>query len=207
MSLKKFMTKDHFAHKASNYEHNKDRVDNVANIADAIVARVGLRKSMQLMDFGSGTGLLLERIAPHVGKITAVDVSQSMNAQLREKQSRLACDVEILELDLEVAPLHRKFDGIISSMTMHHIKDVPAMFAKFHALLNKDGFIAIADLDLEDNSFHSEDTGVHHAGFERASIEKIAADAGFKNIEIVTASVIRKNERDYPVFLLVGVGI
>jgi cyclopropane fatty-acyl-phospholipid synthase-like methyltransferase len=190
MSLKKSMTKDHFAQKASSYEHNKDRVDNVANIADAIAARVSLNKSMQLMDFGSGTGLLLERIAPHVGKITAVDVSQSMNAQLRAKQDRIACPVEILEMDLAATPLNRKFDGIISSMTMHHIKDVPAMFAKFHSLLNEGGFIAIADLDLEDNSFHTEDTGVHHAGF--------------KNVEVVTASVIRKHERDYPVFLVIA---
>jgi cyclopropane fatty-acyl-phospholipid synthase-like methyltransferase len=198
------MTKDHFAHKAGSYEHNKDRVDNVANIADAIVARVHLSKSMHLMDFGSGTGLLLERIAPHVGKITAVDVSKSMNAQLRDKQSRLACDVEILELDLEVSPLHRTFDGIISSMTMHHIKDVSAMFAKFHSLLNDDGFIAIADLDREQGDFHTEDTGVHHAGFDRDAITRVASSAGFKNVETVTASVIRKHERDYPVFLLIG---
>jgi cyclopropane fatty-acyl-phospholipid synthase-like methyltransferase len=204
MSLKKSMTKDHFAQKASSYEHNKDRVDNVANIADAIAARVSLNKSMQLMDFGSGTGLLLERIAPHVGKITAVDVSQSMNAQLRAKQDRIACPVEILEMDLAATPLNRKFDGIISSMTMHHIKDVPAMFAKFHSLLNEGGFIAIADLDLEDNSFHTEDTGVHHAGFDRDVMTRIASSAGFKNVEVVTASVIRKHERDYPVFLVIA---
>lgn len=198
------MAHDHFAHKAGSYEQNKDRVDNVANIADAIVARVRLAKSMHLMDFGSGTGLLLERIAPHVGKITAVDVSQSMNAQLREKQSRLACEVEILEMDLETSPLHRAFDGIISSMTMHHIKDIAAMFAKFHAMLNKGGFIAIADLDREDGSFHTEDTGVHHAGFDRETITKLAADAGFKNVATVTVSVINKRGKDYPVFLLVG---
>src|SRR5690349_11612583 len=163
MSSRKRMTKDHFAPKAHSYEQNKDRVDNVANIADAILVRVPLNKSMHLMDFGSGTGLLLERIAPYVGKITAVDVSPSMNAQLREKLARLACEVEILEMDLAMSPLNRKFDGIISSMTMHHIKDVAAMFAKFHTLLNDGGFIAIADLDREDGDFHTEDTGVHHA--------------------------------------------
>lgn len=198
------MNKDHFAHKAGSYEQNKDRVDNVANIADAIVARVRLTKSMHLMDFGSGTGLLLERIAPHVGKITAVDVSQSMNAQLREKQSRLACEVEILEMDLETSQLNRTFDGIISSMTMHHIKDIAAMFAKFHAMLNNGGFIAIADLDREDGSFHTEDTGVHHSGFDREAIIKLAAGAGLKNVETVTVSVINKRGKDYPVFLLVG---
>jgi cyclopropane fatty-acyl-phospholipid synthase-like methyltransferase len=198
------MTQDHFAHKASSYEQNKDRVDNVAHIAEAIVARVHLSKSMHLMDFGSGTGLLLERIAPHVGKITAVDVSQSMNAQLREKLPRLACEVELVEIDLEKTSLNRTFDGIISSMTLHHIKDIAAMFAKFHAMLNKGGFVAIADLDREDGSFHTEDTGVHHAGFDRETITKIATDAGFQNVATTTVSVINKRGKDYPVFLLVG---
>ena len=195
---------DHFAHKASSYEHNKDRVDNVANIADEMLGRIRFTKSMQIMDFGSGTGLLLERIAPHVGKITAVDVSQSMNAQLREKQDRIACPVEILEMDLAVSPLSRKFDGIISSMTLHHIKDVPAMFAKFYSLLSEGGFIAIADLDREDGDFHTEDTGVHHAGFDRDAITRAATSAGFKAVEAVTASSIQKHQKEYQVFLLIG---
>ena len=201
------MTKDHFAHKADSYEQNKDRVDNVANIADAIVGSVQLNRSMHVMDFGSGTGLLLERIAPHVGRITAVDVSPAMNAQLHDKQSRIACEVEIAEVDLVTTILNRTFDGIISSMTMHHIKDIAAMFGKFRSLLREGGFIAIADLDREDGSFHSEDTGVHHAGFDRASIAQIASAAGFANVTLSTVSTINKHGKDYPVFLLVGVGI
>jgi cyclopropane fatty-acyl-phospholipid synthase-like methyltransferase len=199
------MTKDHFAHKASSYEQNKDRVDNVAQIASAMLGKILFAKSMHVMDFGSGTGLLLERIAPHVGKITAVDVSTSMNAQLREKQGRIGCELEMLELDLEKSPLDKKFDGIISSMTMHHIKDIPGMFKKFHAMLNEGGFIAIADLDREDGSFHSEDTGVHHTGFARDEITKVAESAGFRNVEITTASVVNKPQGDFPVFLLTGI--
>jgi len=199
------MTTDHFAHKASSYEQNKDRVDNVAQIATAMLSNLRFTKSMRIMDFGSGTGLLLERIAPYVSKITAVDISTSMNAQLRDKQKRLGCDVQILKMDLEQSSLDQKFDGIISSMTMHHIKDIPAMFNKFHAMLNEGGFIAIADLDREAGTFHTEDTGVHHFGFERDEITKAASSAGFRNVAILTASVVHKTQGDYPVFLLTGV--
>ena len=34
-------------------------------------------------------------------------------------------------------------------------------------MLNDNGVIAIADLDIEDGNFHIEDTGVFHFGFER----------------------------------------
>lgn len=199
------MTIDHFAHKAGNYEKDPNRVGNVQTIAGAILEAFDLDRSMHLMDFGSGTGLLLEGLAPHVGRFTAVDVSPSMHAQLRAKQSRLGCPLEIVEADLERVDLDRQFDGIVSSMTMHHIRDIDTMFGKFRAMLRDGGFVAIADLDREDGSFHSEDTGVHHLGFDRTAFAACATAAGFRQVRVSNASVVQKSGRGYPIFLLTGV--
>lgn len=200
--VKSPMSTDFFAHKANGYERNPSRVENVDNIARSILETVKLDRAMHVMDFGSGTGLLLERIAPHVGAITAVDVSPSMNAQLLAKKGLLDCDLDIVEADLEKTDLDTRFDGIVSSMTMHHVENVAAMFRKFHALLREGGFIAISDLDAEDGSFHTEDTGVHHFGFDREAFAHSAAEAGFRSIRMATASVVRKPQGDFPVFLL-----
>lgn len=196
------MNIDHFALKAGAYEQNQSRVDNVDNIANLILKAVSFDCTMHVMDFGSGTGLLLERVAPYVGKITAVDVSGSMNAQLRAKQNKLGCEMEIVEVDLEKSDIVGCFDGIVSSMTMHHIGNIEAMFCKFYSMLRDGGFITIADLDLEDGSFHTEDTGVHHFGFDRDAFAKAAAEAGFRTIQVSSASVVHKPQGDYPVFLL-----
>lgn len=198
------MTNDYFEHKASSYEQNKSRVDNVENIANSIHGAVKFDRAMHIMDFGSGTGLLLERVAAQVGKITAVDISKSMNSQLNEKRSKLGCEIEILEVDLEKSDIAQKFDGIISSMTMHHVDDVRSMFRKFRSMLNENGFLAIADLDIEDGSFHTEDTGVFHFGFDRSAISNIALEAGFRNVVIASASTVHKPQGDFPVFLLTG---
>lgn len=199
------MSTDYFAHKAASYELNPSRVDNVENIANAIINGVKLDKSMHIMDFGSGTGLLLERMAPQVGKITAVDVSSSMNAQLRAKLNGLGCALEILEVDLEITELKQVFDGIVSSMTMHHIRDIETMFSRFYSLVKQGGFIALSDLDLEDGSFHTEDTGVYHCGFDRDAFAKAASAAGFQMVRVVSASVVHKPQGDFPVFLLTAV--
>lgn len=196
------MSKDFFQHKAGTYEKDDNRVSNVERIANSIIANVSLDESMQLIDFGSGTGLLLERIAPLVKKITAIDISKSMNAQLAKKQVSLGCEIEILEVDLASAEIAQKYDGIISSMTMHHVQDVGSMFQKFHSLLNDGGFIAISDLDSEDGSFHTEDTGVYHFGFDRETIAEAAEQAQFHDIRVVDASIVRKPHGKYPVFLL-----
>lgn len=196
------MSKDLFAHKANSYDQSTGRVDNVNNIASAIINKITLYKSMHVMDFGSGTGLLLERIAPLVKKITAVDISSAMNRQLDEKISQIECDVEIIERNLERDDIDQLYDGIISSMTMHHIQDMEAMFMKFYKMVDDGGFIAICDVDAEDGSFHTEDSGVFHFGFDRNAIMDVAARVGFKNVEIETASVIHLPQGNYPVFLL-----
>lgn len=198
------MSSDYFAHKAADFDRNPARVDNVAAIAEALQATIRLDRTMHLMDFGSGTGLLLERIAPLVGRITAVDVSESMNRQLAEKLPKLGCPVDIRPVDLVEEAIDGPFDGIVSSMTLHHVEDIGAIFRRFRGMLKEGGFIALADLDSEDGSFHSEDTGVFHKGFDRAAISRIAEGEGFGEVVVVSASVVRKPQRDYPVFLLTG---
>ena len=98
-----------------------------------------------------------------------------MNRQLLAKASTIACELESLQLDLTTEPLERRFAGIVSSMTMHHIADIPAMFARFRNLLLPDGFLAIAE------------------------------EADFRNVECRRVGVVEKPRGQYPVFLLTAV--
>lgn len=197
--------KDYFAEKSKVYEKEPARVDNVTNIADAILTKLSYDKTTtHLMDFGSGTGLLTAKIAPHVKKITTVDVSPSMNEQLRAKQDTLACELAMLELDLVTHELDDTFDGIISSMTIHHVKDTLALFQKFHRMLNSGGTIALADLDKEDGTFHTEDMGVFHFGFDQEEFAALAQKAGFEDVSIEIVSIAKKPYGEYPIFLLTG---
>lgn len=196
------MSNDFFKHKAESYEQVNHRVANVEKIASSILSRIHFSSGMNIMDFGSGTGLLLEKIAPAVGKISAVDISKSMNQQLEQKRASLGCELEIIERDLSKLNLDRTFDGIISSMTMHHVDDIKAMFEKFHAMLSSGGFIAIADLETEDGTFHTEDTGVFHFGFDHEELEEFAKRAGFNDVQVASVSRVHKPQGDYPVLLL-----
>ena len=128
-----------------------------------------------------------------------------MNARLQEKRDKIACDLDIVELNLVENDIDIQFDGIISSMTMHHIEDIESMFRKFHSMLKEGGFIAIADLDLEDGTFHTDNTGAFHLGFDRDEFSKSAAKAGFEEIQMSSASVIHRHNGDFPVFLLTAV--
>ena len=196
---------DHFKNKSKSWDMNSKRVQNTKGIAELIVKNIRLNSSMELMDFGAGTGLLSYFTAPFVHKIVAVDNSPSMLVEFYAKKDEFDCEVEVLEKDLSVDSLERTFSGIISSMTIHHLEDTTALFSKMYAMLDDGGFIAIADLDLEDGSFHSDNAGVFHYGFERESLENIAKEVGFKNIKFELASTISKPQAEFTVFLMTAV--
>ena len=196
---------DHFENKSKSWDMNSKRVQNAKGIAELIVKNIKLSKSMKLMDFGAGTGLLSFFIAPFVSKITAVDNSPSMLLEFKNKCNEFVCETEVIEKDLSSDTMEEKFDGIISSMTIHHLEDTLTLFKKFYSMLDKDGFIAIADLDCEDGSFHSDGTGVFHHGFDRETLDVIAQEAGFKEIHFELASTINKPQAMFTVFLMTAV--
>jgi len=143
---------------------------------------------------------LLEQIAPNVSSIVAIDNSPSMNSVLSKKQ--LPCKLTIKEIDITKEPINDNFDAIISSMTIHHVKEVDKLFTIFYKMLKPNGYIALADLDIEDGSFHTIDTGVEHFGFDREQFKTWAKEAGFKDIKIQDASIVKKPYGEYGVFLL-----
>jgi len=196
---------DLFAHKSKSWDMNSKRVQNAKGIAELIVNNIKLNKSMELMDFGAGTGLLSYFVAPYVDKIVAVDNSPSMLKEFHEKCDEFSCKTEVIEKDLSTDTLERKFDGIISSMTIHHLEDTVALLSKLYTMLNDGGFIAIADLDSEDGSFHSDNTGVFHYGFDRHILAEHAQKVGFKDVTFSLASTISKPHAEFTVFLMTAV--
>jgi len=194
--------KDLFAHKSKGWDMSSLRVQNAKEIADVIIAHARLKKSSVVMDFGAGTGLLTYFIAPYVGKIVAIDNSQSMLNEFVAKKDEFECETEAMLLNLTTDDIDTKFDAIISSMTLHHIEDIKAIFEKFYKMLNSGGYIAIADLDSEDGTFHSDNEGVFHLGFNREYLANIASLVGFVDIKFQTANEIKKPNAVYTVFAM-----
>ena len=194
--------KDYFAHKSKSWDMNSRRVKNAQSISRLILKNISLSKDMIVMDLGAGTGLLSYFIAPYVKKIVALDTSPSMLEEFQAKSDEFEAQTETILSDIVKYDRENEYDLIVSSMTIHHIEDIKALFSKLYKLLKPNGYIAIADLDTEDGTFHSEDTGVFHHGFDRKILKDIAKNIGFKDIQIQTASIIQKPHRDFSVFLL-----
>ncbi|WP_257309772.1 class I SAM-dependent DNA methyltransferase [Geothrix fuzhouensis] len=171
-------------------------------VVEAISSRVPLTKELAVLDFGCGTGLVTLALAPQVGSIAGADTSSGMLKILAEKAEAKRLPLRQILLDPSGGgDLGGPYDLIVSSMTLHHIADVPALFSRLVSHLNPGGTVALADLDEEDGSFHEDRTGVHHHGFPRAHIQAWLEQAGFRQVHLGTATVTHKEGQDYSVFL------
>ena len=190
-----------FDKRAQNWDSGDIRVNGAKKIAQAIQKKITLTPDMQIVDFGVGTGLLGFEIAKKVKQVYGVDTSAKMLEKLKEKNSD---ELNIIPLQQNIIkePLSQTFDGLVSSMTLHHVEDLEAFFTSIYKNIKENGFIAIADLEAEDGTFHSDNEGVHHFGFKEEELRKIAEKSGFKNVLIENINTIKKPHRDFGVFLL-----
>jgi SAM-dependent methyltransferase len=192
---------DLFRDKAAEWDTRPVPAQISEGVFAALRAQVPLDPDLTVMDFGAGTGLVAGKLAPHVKAIVAVDVSPSMLAQLADKPE-LAGKVEIVCQDLLRQPLERTVDLVVSAMAMHHVEDTRGLLRALHAHLAPGGRVALADLDLEDGSFHPPGTeGVFHAGFDREALDALLREAGFSDVRFTTACEVTKQDRRYPIFL------
>jgi 2-polyprenyl-3-methyl-5-hydroxy-6-metoxy-1,4-benzoquinol methylase len=173
-------------------------------VSKAIESSITLKNSMNVCEYGAGTGLLSLMILPSVDNITAIDSSKGMIDVFNQKIEKLSIKNinTIIANDFE---LDEKFDVIMSSMTLHHIENSYNILKKFFGKLNSGGYIAIADLYSEDGSFHPTDiTGVYHYGFDPDELKKICENIGFSDISYKKAHTMTKNGRGYDIFLLIA---
>ena len=192
------MSSERFDNAAKTWDQKPTRVILAENVAKAIKTHLPLTPDMDLLDFGAGTGLLSMEILPLVRTITAVDTSPKMLEVLESKEAE---GITTHCMDIFSEALEKRFDAVISSMVMHHVEDTKALFSRIHTLLHEGGRIAFADLYKEDGSFHDDNTGVHHFGFEPEMLKTLLEGIGFQDVAFHTAHTFQK-AKAYPVFLM-----
>ena len=188
---------------ADSWDEEPRRLQLSRDIAAAILARIPISDNWQALDFGCGTGLVTLQLAPHLKQITGIDSSQGMIDRFIAKITELAADnVTPLHRDLELGEFSgANYDLVVSAMVFHHIPDPSDILNFLRRIINPGGWLAIADLEAEDGSFHDDGTGVFHHGFSPDTFRDLLNRCGFTDVAIDTVTGITKGVRDYPVFL------
>lgn len=196
-----------FDEKAAEWD-TPERLERAHLLADAIREHVPLTPEMHAIDIGAGTGLLGLDLLHDLGSVVLTDPSEGMIEVARTKiEAEGIVDATALVFDFPAAdpPEGAPFDLAVSLLVLHHVEDTEATLRSIHAALTPGGHIGLIDLDEEDGSFHDPGSeGIHHNGFDRESLVKMATAAGFIDAEAFIIHELDREGRQYPLFLLTG---
>jgi SAM-dependent methyltransferase len=154
--------------------------------------------SGRVLDFGCGTGLLAEKIAPHVHEVIAVDTSDKMIAVLQGKGIRniTAIHGDILDHDFPVdARVFSDFDLIYASSVCSFLPDYPNAVAALARMLRPGGHFVQWDWLA---------SGGDGFGLSGAQIRNALGGAQLRNIRVEPAFEIGAEGETLPV--LIGAG-
>ncbi len=174
-------------------------------VVRAISESVALRPDMKALDVGGGTGRLSILLADRVGSVVVTDPSAGMVRVARERieAAGLSDRLRAVQLDLTTEELEGTYDVVWTSMAMHHVHDLDALFQSVADLMVDGGTLAIADLDEDpDGAFHADKVDFDgHDGFNREALTEQLVRAGFTDVAFVDATTILKGDREFGLFL------
>ena len=186
-------------------EHAKtwDRDEPVRFYADqafaSLIEHVDVRdnqwKNKRILDFGCGTGLLAEKLAPLVGEVIAADTSQNMIDVLRRKEIG---NVTAICTDIIDDGAHRSetwfsdFDLIVASSVCSFLPNYEVAVEVLSQSLSPTGYFVQWDwLSTNNDDF----------GLTMDRVSNALSGAGLRCIHVDTAFALTFDDEEMPVLM------
>jgi ubiquinone/menaquinone biosynthesis C-methylase UbiE len=150
------------------------------DVERAIVALLTREPLDSVLDAGTGTGRMLELLAPHIGRGVGVDLSPEMLAIARDRLSRIdAGHCQVRLGDVHRLPLtNAAFDAVIFHQVLHYLDDPTAALREALRVLKPGGRILIADFAPHALEFLRTEHAHRRLGFETREVQGWFASVG-----------------------------
>jgi ArsR family transcriptional regulator len=125
-------------------------------------------------------------VAPHVGKVIAVDGSTDM-VQAARKRLKGLHHVDVRRGDMEALPIDdQQLDAAIVALVLHHVPEPARALVEINRVLKSGGRVLIVDMLPHDRVEYQQQMGHVWLGFSEKTIKKHLESAGFEKPVIQT---------------------
>jgi demethylmenaquinone methyltransferase/2-methoxy-6-polyprenyl-1,4-benzoquinol methylase/ArsR family transcriptional regulator len=156
-------------------------------VEDAIARHLTSRTIENFLDAGTGTGRMLELIAPHAKRAVGIDVSPDMlaiardrllSANIQNAQVRLA---DTYRLPFPNGSVGAGFDVVLFHQVLHYLDDPGTAVAEAARVMTQGGRLLIADFAPHQEEFLRDEFAHRRLGFSDREVEGWFAAAGLAN--------------------------
>ena len=155
-----------------------------------------------LLDAGTGTGRILELLAPHIGRGIGIDVSPEMLAIARDRLAKAGavnCQVrrgDVYHLPFAGGAAHSGFDAVIFHQVLHFLDDPQAALREAIRVARPGGRILIADFAPHSLEFLRSEHAHRRLGFSDREVQGWFKAAGLKPLAVEIAGARRRGRAD-----------
>lgn len=179
---------DFFKANAAEWERIRSLHAPEKDVEDAIVRLLKPVPIEMLLDAGTGTGRMLELLAPYIGHGVGVDVSPEMLAIARDRLERAKihhCQVrlsDVYRLPFAADAPEQGFDAVLFHQVLHYLDDPQAAVIDTARVLRPGGRILIADFAPHTLEFLRDEMAHRRLGFTDSEVEGWFKAAGLTSI-------------------------
>ena len=149
-------------------------------VEEALQSLIPADSQARLLDIGTGTGGVLELLAPRVRQALGVDASKAMLALARARLAEPGfAHVAVRQADMYRLPLaESSFDIVVLQMVLHHAEDPAGAVREAARVLAPGGHLLIIDLADHDRVDLTGKLAHRWPGFSDAAIGQMTEAAG-----------------------------
>ncbi len=171
------------------------------DVEAAIARHLTARPIQNFLDAGTGTGRMLELIAPHAARAVGIDVSPDMlgiardrllRAGLQNAQVRLG---DTYRLPFPSSNAAQGFDVVLFHQVLHYLDDPGAAVAEAARVMAPGGRLLIADFASHKEEFLRDEYAHRRLGFSDREVEGWFAAAGLGNAGTETVAPRSQSEK------------
>ena len=164
-------------------------------VESAIHEAIGPAPLDAVLDIGTGTGRMLELVAPQAARVLGIDQSPQMLSVARDRIDRAGLrNVQLRQGDMFALPVeHNGFDLVILHQVLHYLDDPSRALREAARTLRPGGRLLVVDFAPHGEENLRSDHAHRRLGFSQDEIAGFMADAG---LDVILARDLAPSARD-----------
>src|SRR5579863_8270049 len=170
----------YFSENAPHWDKIRSLYIDEREVEAAIAEIVAGAAPRDLLDIGTGTGRMIEVLAPRVGQALGIDQSREMLAVARVNLERAGAANSMVRLgDMYQLPLpDASFDAAVIHQVLHYADRPAAAIAEAARVLRPNGLLVVIDFAPHVLEYLRDEHAHHRLGFADAEVAEWCREAG-----------------------------